>query len=209
MISYTMRKSFVLLIRVVAAVLLFGIVVAAGVGLWKWYASLPQHLATSMFGAAVALMTVLATKSWERRRDIDREQRANRIPAYQRVLAALFNYVHESASDPARADQELKKTFAELNSQMIIWASDPVISAYVTWRSSIGSGSSVADMFRLGELLLTIRKDVGHQNKNVSAATVLQVFVNDLNAALAAEIAKLRASAAVQGGSDSTPSTAV
>jgi thiamine biosynthesis lipoprotein ApbE len=149
-----------------------------------------------MFGAGVALTTVLATKSWERRRDIDREQRANRIPTYQRVLTAMFNYVHASASDPAGADQEIKKTFAELNSQMIIWASDPVISAYVNWRSSIGTGSPLADMFRLGELLLTIRKDVGHQNKNVNAATVLQVFVNDLNTAIAAEIAKLQTSAA-------------
>jgi hypothetical protein len=122
-----MWKLFRSVVRVIAALLGFSIMVAAGVGLWKWYASLPQHLATSMFGAAIALMTLLATKSWERKRDIDREQRANRIPTYQRVLAALFNYVNAAALDQARADEEIKRTFADLNSQMIIWACGPVL----------------------------------------------------------------------------------
>jgi hypothetical protein len=188
-----MWKLFRSVVRVIAALLGFSIMVAAGVGLWKWYASLPQHLATSMFGAAIALMTLLATKSWERKRDIDREQRANRIPTYQRVLAALFNYVNAAALDQARADEEIKRTFADLNSQMIIWASDPVLGAYVNWRSLIGSSSALANMFRLGELLLTIRRDVGHENKNISAVTVLQVFVDDLDAAIATEVVKLQA----------------
>jgi hypothetical protein len=48
-------------------------------------------------------------------------------------------------------------------------------------------------MFRLGELLLTIRRDVGHENKNISAVTVLQVFVDDLDAAIATEVVKLQA----------------
>jgi hypothetical protein len=169
---------------------IFGVAVVAAVSLWRWYSSLPPQLSTSAFAATVALITFLATKNWERRRDIEREQRSNRIPCYQKVLTTLLSYPSTSSLDEAKATEELKKTFTELNPQMMIWGSDPVVAAYVKWRSSIGSGSALEDMFRLGQLLLAIRKDVGHENKGIDELVILQVFINDLPAAIANEVKK-------------------
>ena len=78
------------------------------------------------------------------------------------------------------------KFMAEVTQELVIWGSDEMIDAFYKFRmKSIDSANGAKQepneiLFTVESLLLAIRKDLGHKNKNMPKGKLLGLFVNDL-----------------------------
>ncbi len=82
-----------------------------------------------------------------------------------------------------RTDEELTRKLADITPELILWASDDVLPLLIKFRRvSINNekNSSRTPITLLGQILLAIRKDLGHQNRQIDQATILGTFVNDI-----------------------------
>ena len=84
------------------------------------------------------------------------------------------------------SENEMIKFMAEITQELVIWGSDEMINAFYKFRMisiEITDGNSdnpYSVLIMVEDLLLAIRKDLGHKNKNVSQGKILGLFVNDL-----------------------------
>ena len=78
------------------------------------------------------------------------------------------------------------KFMAEITQELVIWGSDEMLEAFYKFRmmsieNADGNSENPYDvLFMVEDLLLAIRKDLGHKNKNISRGKILGLFVNDL-----------------------------
>lgn len=78
---------------------------------------------------------------------------------------------------------------AEITQELVIWGSDDMLNAFYDFRNKsiensyekIGNSYNPYNtLFAVEDLLLAIRKDLGHKNKKVSRGRILGLFINDL-----------------------------
>jgi hypothetical protein len=88
----------------------------------------------------------------------------------------------ESLGEEPLSQAELVKFFATYTEKLTIWGSDGVIKSWRALRLSAVAGVEGADMLFLYEnLLMEIRKDLGHKNQGFKKGTLLGLFVNDID----------------------------
>jgi hypothetical protein len=66
---------------------------------------------------------------------------------------------------------------------LILWASDDVLNLYIKFRQQTTDSmqESLSNPILLfGQMLLAMRKDLGHQNKQMNEVSILGTFVNDI-----------------------------
>ena len=139
----------------------------------------------------VTVLSVSMTKVFERQSQVEQALRASKIPLYEEFIRFWLGYLMQSkAGVPKVSDEDLQRFFHDSTQRIIVWGSDEVFREYVAFRRvTIGSDGSPAAIRAIagsfGQLLLAIRKDVGHQNRGVTTADVLMTFLNDADAFLA------------------------
>lgn len=65
----------------------------------------------------------------------------------------------------------------DFNQKLIIWGSDEVVTAFSKYRTSVSDPDLI--MIAVENLLLAIRKDLGHNNNNLSNGRLLSIFVDN------------------------------
>ncbi len=64
---------------------------------------------------------------------------------------------------------------------LILWASDDVLNLYIKFRQIANNqDSSTTPILLFGQMLLAMRKDLGHQNNQINQESILGTFVNDV-----------------------------
>ena len=66
---------------------------------------------------------------------------------------------------------------------LILWASDDVLNLYIKFRQIASNDiqdSSNNPILLYGQMLLAMRKDLGHQNNKLNEVSILGTFVNDI-----------------------------
>jgi len=66
---------------------------------------------------------------------------------------------------------------------LILWASDEVLNLYIQFRQNTSSerqDSSSSSILLFGQMLLAMRKDLGHQNNKLNELYILGTFINDV-----------------------------
>lgn len=175
-----------LLVAGLVAVLVW-LVVQAGRGL----AGLPQPTSSAIVTASatvlVALASVLVTRYFERRGVREREQQAKRIPVYEEFVTGMLDLIGATRPPEKRGEPTPEETyvvFARFTERLIIWGSDAVIREWVDLRGAFISAESDADnirnLYRLEELFLVIRRDLGLSDKALQRGDLLRLWINDL-----------------------------
>ena len=72
-----------------------------------------------------------------------------------------------------------------ITQELTIWGSDDMLRAYHTFRvatlsQAAGKATPLQTIFAVEDLLMAIRKDVGHKNKDLKRGSILRLFINDL-----------------------------
>jgi hypothetical protein len=132
----------------------------------------------------IALLGTLITFAGNLQIQIRNEQKPKKIEVYDTVIKFFFDTIFASRlGRQPKTEDELVQEFAEMTPDLILWASDDVLNLYIKFRQQANitlNNSPKNPILLFGEILLEIRKDLGHQNKQIDAKSILGIFVNDI-----------------------------
>ena len=156
--------------------------------LWSAFSQVNPTVGAGVIAAAatvlVSVISVLVAKRLEFRANVDKEHREKKAPFYEEMVRFIFRiaFAQKLGVDPV-TEQEMVQKMAEFTENLVVWGSDDVIDAWFKFRNrSINSGDSgVAVIFEIENLVLAIRRDLGHQNKGLTKGKILGLFINDIH----------------------------
>ncbi len=126
---------------------------------------------------------------------IRNEQREYKVKIYEHITHFFFEIIFATKLDKTpKTEAEITAFLIELTPKLVMWGSDDVVKSFKEFRScasKTGSGiyiSSIEAMLIFEQMLLHIRKDLGHSNRNLKACSILGIFVNDIEEFIAAAI---------------------
>jgi len=86
----------------------------------------------------------------------------------------------------APSEKETMEFFLGFNQKMMVWGSDKVLAAWVKWLRATTNQEALKQSPMLAlilyeDLILAIRRDLGHKNKDLKRGDVLRLFVTDID----------------------------
>lgn len=183
--------------QLISFIAFLGFIGAVGWGIYKlvvyiWSSTSeidPTIAAAIIAGCSTVIISIagiLVQKSKEQRINIQVEHRNKVAPIYEEFIDNIFSKLlfADNLGNERLSQQELVKVVAGFTQKILIWGSNDVINAYNNFRkeSNLKSDNpSVNTLFTIEELLLAIRKDLGHPTKGFRRGQLLRLFVNDLD----------------------------
>jgi len=154
---------------------------------------LPLLLSVVTASATVitAILTTLIAKNNDLRLQVRAEQRDSKVLIYEELTKFFFKIIFSSKVknkevDIENADQEgeIVEFLVNYTPKIIMWGSDEVLKEFYLFRSkSVSAGSdpnkTTEIILKFEELLFSIRKDLGHKNRNLRKGNILGLFIND------------------------------
>ncbi|MFF4294802.1 hypothetical protein ACFY0N_14210 [Streptomyces vinaceus] len=137
---------------------------------------------TAMATVLVTVATLVIGRYIERRKAIEAEIRASKIPVYNRLVSGLLRTILNH--DSANAD-ETAQFLREVTPDLITWASDDVLLAWSKFKREAQSSTSEDAVFSFEELLSAVRRDYGHTGRKLKEGDLLAPFINDIDEQLA------------------------
>lgn len=151
--------------------------------------TLPKEVAAAIVAGTctvlISVISVLLSKYIERRAEINRQLREKKLPIYEELVTFLFSILMaEKSGRTPPTEQEVARFFGEHMQKLMVWGSDGVVKAVATFRTQSATATDEASrtkvIFNFENLLLEIRKDMGHTNWGLSKGDVLSLFINDI-----------------------------
>ncbi len=183
------RKQLALGFALIAILLYVAYLLIAQI--WDIFSSVDPKLALGLIAASatviVSLISVLVSKNLERKALILAHLREKKIPTYEKIIDFIFKITFaDKLNKKTPSEKEMVVFMAEITQELVIWGSDEMLEAFYKFRmqsieSSEGNATKPFDvLFTVEDLLLAIRKDLGHKNKNLPRGKILGLFVNDI-----------------------------
>lgn len=154
-----------------------------GLILWALFYEIgkaPWQFITILVAAFGALITVTSNLQIQ----IRNEQKPKKVEIYDRVIKLFFDSLLASKlGQEPKSEKDLIKEFANITPDLILWASDDVLKFYVKFRQIADNAveSKANDSILLfAKMLLSMRKDLGHQNNQINETLILGTFINDV-----------------------------
>ncbi len=167
------------------------LIVIAGAAYWllSWLAevfgALNPTVAVGIIAASatvlVSVISVLLSKRLEHQTSIQKEIRERKVPVYEKLIGFIFRVFKGIKENKPITEQEMLDFMMEFTQNIIVWGSDEVIDAFHKFRVASMSGEQANILFIVEDILLAIRKDLGHKNKNLIRGKILSLFVNDID----------------------------
>lgn len=151
-------------------------------------ASLQQEVSATIIAGmvtiVVSILSITIGKYYERKMVIEKELREKKIPMYEEFIEFLLNLLlAKKIKGEEMSEDEMVTFFNKFTQKLMVWGSDEVVSQWSKYRRQAGKDpqDSSKSMFELEKLLLAIRKDTGHANKNIKSGDLLGLFINDID----------------------------
>lgn len=156
--------------------------------LWEAFSQVNSTIAAGVIAATttiiVSVISVLVSKRLEQNAVLLKEHREKKIPIYEDMVQFIFRIAFsEKLGKQALTEQEIIEKTASFTEKMVVWGSDDVINAWFKFRNHSINDSNVplGILFDIEDILLAIRRDLGHPNKNVKKGKILGLFINDIH----------------------------
>ncbi|MFD8674301.1 hypothetical protein ACFV1A_14590 [Streptomyces seoulensis] len=133
---------------------------------------------TAMATVLVTVATLVIGRYLERRKSVEAEIRASKIPVYTRLVSGLMRTVLDP--DSSNAD-EVAQFLREITPDLITWASDDVLLAWSKFKRESQVLEAEDTIFSFEDLLSAIRRDFGHNGRRVGEGDLLALFINDID----------------------------
>jgi hypothetical protein len=138
----------------------------------------------------LSVVTLVVQRRHERQEAIQQDIRARKIAVYTELVGRWFDVFglgeERSEEESAAAIAQATASLAKLTPELISWASDDVLASWSHYRRAMtrANADPVFLMFGFEQVLLTIRRDVGHTNNGLVTGDLLALWVNDVDDAL-------------------------
>lgn len=156
------------------------------------FSQLSKDVAASIIAAAstvlISVGSIIVSKLYERRKEIRKEHREKKVPVYEELISFLLKvFLAEKAGRKKLSEKEITIFLMDFTEKIIVWGSDEVIKSFQKFREETmripinkDEVPHIKSMFYLEDLMLEIRKDLGHKNKDFKKGDVLSLFINDI-----------------------------
>jgi hypothetical protein len=153
-------------------------------GFVNYLASLNSEVAKTLLPASVAvigsIVAVAVGKVYEVSAGVRKELRDRKTPVYEELVTKLFSLMFaEKRGEKQMSEQEFMIFFTHATEKLIIWGADDVLLKFNRFRK--GAGEMPRMLFLFEDLLVAIRRDLGHNNRNFKKGSVLGLFINDID----------------------------
>jgi hypothetical protein len=119
----------------------------------------------------------------ERRTAAEHQVSERKYQAYLTLLNIFFEQMKAIRQKKQLDQDELVDRMFDANKELMLYASDDVLSLYHDWLNKSRAG--VVDMEQFGSLIVAIRKDMGHPKTHITSDEVLRQMITDYDAAKA------------------------
>ncbi|MEG4294135.1 hypothetical protein Q5692_35525 [Microcoleus sp. C2C3] len=138
----------------------------------------PWQFITIIIASLGALITVAGNFNIQ----VRNEQKPKKIEIYDKVINLFFDSIFaQKLGQEPKSEEELIKSIHDMTPDLILWASDDVLNLYIKFRQMANKqDSSTTPILLFGQMLLAMRKDLGHQNNQINEESILGTFVNDV-----------------------------
>jgi len=153
------------------------------------FASLDPNVAAAIVAGivtvTVSVASLLVSRRLENRAQVIKENREKKIPVYEDLLKFMSNLLMANKLGIQVTDKETIEFMSDFTQRFMVWGSDEVVEAFGQFRRTSTVPKELQKpielMFRYEELILAIRKDLGHGNKDIKRGDILSLFVNDID----------------------------
>lgn len=152
-----------------------------------------SSVAAAFIAAAVAVVgsviSLAVGKAYETRSAIRNDLRQKKTPVYEDIVHTLLYDVMfaQILGKETPSERQIMEFFARITEKLTIWGSDDVLRVYGEFKANSATvNDPMQSIFMLEDLLLAIRKDLGHRNKGVGRKAILRLFVTDIDKDLGA-----------------------
>ncbi|MEA5445563.1 hypothetical protein VCB98_07005 [Gammaproteobacteria bacterium AB-CW1] len=149
----------------------------------QWVGGLDPAYAGPTIAAVIGFVGLLYGQWHSKTREIEQSHRPQKIQVYNAFFSILEKFLKNpdalAAIEGKPLPDELRDQFWALNQGLIIWASPPVIKAWLKFRKASVSGEHV--LLAMDGMLRAIRKDLGNSNIGLQAGDAVKVFLSDPN----------------------------
>ena len=128
---------------------------------------------------SVALLTYFANKSLERRRAIESSLREEKRKMYDEYIKFYFKVFSGEKVGDRPSEAEMMKFFVEKNPTIVTYASNSVIKEVGKMRLRLTGNPE--SMFVVENVLIEMRKDLGHSSVGLEKGDILRLFINDID----------------------------
>jgi hypothetical protein len=143
----------------------------------------------TVLGGAI---TVALSRRADRSAAAEEDRREHKVEVYNSFLTFWFwALMHQQLGVAPPTVEENQAWFVNFTRQCIPWASDGFIQAYAEMRRNFfppaGTAPDVIEakknrtMHVFENVLFEIRRDLGHENKDLPTNTILALWINDLD----------------------------
>ncbi len=145
---------------------------------WAGFSTLPSGAKIAAVGGLITLASVLVTRYYERRKDIEAKLRERKLEAYSSFLEAYFQQLFEEERKP---DFNFIAELRRFVRGIILWGNPGVIKALVSVRLQISTATTLKSLELYEALLKEIRKDLGNSNWQLKQYDLSRLFINDID----------------------------
>ncbi|WP_350343973.1 hypothetical protein PRVXT_000338 [Proteinivorax tanatarense] len=158
--------------------------------IWSSFKGLQKEVAAAIVAAVatilVSVFSIVIAKLFERKRAIEQELREKKIPMYEEFIKFWFKVLMSEKTEAKQlSEKNMVVFFSEFTEKLMVWGSDEVVKKWSNYRRLYVSdklkSDSVNAMFEFERLLMAIRKDMGHKNKDIKKGELLGLFINDID----------------------------
>ena len=147
--------------------------------------SLKSDLAIAIVTAGVAglisVVSLAISKAYETRTVINQDLRAKKIPVYEGIIRMVFQMMFaEKLGQQPLSSEDIVKGFVETTEKLTIWGSDDLILAFDKFKNGFSPSDPTSAIFGFEDLVLAIRRDLGHSGRKLGRGAILRLFVTDI-----------------------------
>jgi hypothetical protein len=166
---------------------LFGLVAILGMFLRAFLASSPSVQAAIIAGFVTiigSVITIVFSARNQKRREIEAEHRKQKAEMYDSFMEMWFdNLLKEKTGAESVTESDLLVKMIGFTRKMTVWGSDEVLREFIRFREAVTqqTDAPMESLILLENLLFAMRRDLGHDNKNLNQTDLLRLFINDLD----------------------------
>lgn len=156
---------------------------------WELFKSIDPTLAAGIIATSatvfVSVFTVMISKKQEHKVEIQAQLRQKKVPIYERIIEFIFLITFaDKLGKNFPTQEDMIKFFADTTRDLIIWGSKDMVKAFGDFRDQLVASQNSPEptqvMGAVEDLLLAVRKDLGHSIAGVKRGDLLRLYVNDV-----------------------------
>lgn len=129
-----------------------------------------------------SIFSIFLARRFENQKIVQEKLREKKVPVYSEFIKGTLLHLQDKTSTAEIKDKRLEEFLKNIMPEMMIWADDKSIKAWADFRTGVNAPSDdpLALIKRFEKIILAMREDLGHKNKNLDHHELLKSFLNDV-----------------------------